>query len=155
MVLKQPQRGRTSPRSTRWSDREVLDHLVGLTDDDAAVELVGALCSGSRASFTVAEAADLLSVSAKHLYAVIKSQGHIAPGLDVIRSGDRMIIPAHQLRAFLKLPEPHIPGAPNPIRLDAMSPELLGLLVRDLSFLIVTRLYSSGAIAAPDEDSDE
>jgi hypothetical protein len=66
-----------------------------------------------------------------------------------------MISPAHQLRAFLKLPEPHIPGAPNPIRLDAMSPELLGLLVRDLSFLIVTRLYSSGAIAAPDEDSDE
>lgn len=123
----------------------MIEHLGRLTADPVGVDLVAALCSGSRASFTIAEAADLLSVSAKHLYAVVKAQGRIAPGVDIIRSGDRMMIPAHQLRAFLRVPEPHLPDDPHPARIEAIAPDLLAALVRELSFAIVCRLGAFGA----------
>lgn len=140
-------------------DPAVIEHLATLTADPVAVDLVASLVSGSRASYTVTETAELLSVSAKHLYARVKSTGEIAPGLGVIRSGDRLMIAAHELRRFLRLPDPHLP-APAPVStwtLDDLSPEVFAAIVRLTVRTLLIRLDVAGAISLPPPEvfSDE
>jgi hypothetical protein len=145
--------------STKWSDAGVIDHLTRLARDADGAELVAALCHGSRASFNVSEAAELLSVSAKHLYAVIASTGEVAPGVDVIHSGDRKMIPAHHLRAFLRIPEPHIEHDRNEpecvVQLDQLSPIALYALAESIAHSLLVRLDAVHAIQLPPIEETE
>lgn len=147
--------------TTKWSDAGVIDHLTRLSCDADGVELVAALFHGSRASFNVSEAAELLSVSAKHLYAVIASSGEVAPGVDVIHSGDRKMIPAHHLRAFLRIPEPHIEHSHDEpecvVQLDELSPIALYGLAESIAHALLIRLDAVHAIELPpiEEISDD
>lgn len=139
--------------TTKWSDAGVIHHLTQLARDADGAELVAALCHGSRASFNVSEAAELLSVSAKHLYAVIASTGEVAPGVEVIHSGDRKMIPAHHLRAFLRIPEPHIEHDQDEpecvVQLDELSPSLLYALAESIAHSLLIRLDVVNAINLP------
>ena len=132
----------------------LLDHLSRLEADPAGVRLVAALVHGERATFTVAEAALLLSVSAKHLYANAAATGQVTPGVDAIRSGDRLSVPAHQLRARIGLPEPHKtePRA-EPCMIEHLPPALLQTIAESVSWAALVRLESVGVIRLPDRDS--
>lgn len=157
--------------TTKWSDAGVIHHLTQLARDADGAELVAALCHGSRASFNVSEAAELLSVSAKHLYAVIASTGEVAPGVEVIHSGGRKMIPAHHLRAFLRIPEPYIKRDTTDstntdddrecvVQLDDLSPVVLYALAESIAHSLLIRLDAAHAIELPpleenDDNDDE
>ena len=131
----------------------LLERLAALAENRSAVELVASLVHGSRATYTVAEAAELLSVSAKHLYANISATGLAAPGVEVLRSGDRITVPAHLLRSRIGLPDPHrAPPPTEPITLEHLPPELLARLADTISHTIMCRLEASGLIETPPTD---
>ena len=143
---------RTGPETTAWSDAGVSLHLSELAADPDAVGLVADLVSGARASFTVAEAAAFLSVSAKHLYAVIAATGEVCRGVGVIRSGDRMMIPAHELRAFLRLPDPHRLASPeaDELTVERFRDETLGWLAESIAHALMLRLDTVGVLELPE-----
>ena len=137
------------PNLTEYERGRILDHLATLSGDAEGVELVAALVKGSRATFTIAEAADLLSVSPRHLYANIASTGYVVASVEVVRSGDRMTVPAHQLRTYLRLPEPHQdPSAACTV--EKLSPRLVAAIAETISFMVLTRLEAAELIAVPD-----
>ncbi len=137
------------PNLTEYERSRILDHLATLTGDVDGAALVAALVKGSRATFTIAETAELLSVSSRHLYANITSAGYVVPSVEVVRSGDRMTVPAHQLRAYLRLPEPHQdPSSACPV--EKLSPRLVAAIAETISFMVLTRLEAAELIAVPD-----
>jgi hypothetical protein len=133
---------------TEYRRTELLKRLADLTAEPAGEQLVAALFRGSRATFTIAETAALLSVSAKHLYSIIAAAGHVAPAVEVIRSGDRMVVPAHHLRRHLGIPEPH--GMENKITAARLSPALLATVAETISWLVLVRLEAAELIELPD-----
>lgn len=137
------------PRLSEYERGRILDHLSTLAADAEGVELVAALVKGSRASFTIAEAADLLSVSPRHLYANVTRTGFALPSVEVVRSGDRMVIPAHRLRAALGLPEPHGTNLAT-CTVETLSPHRVAAIAETISFMVLTRLEAAELITVPD-----
>lgn len=129
----------------------LLERLVGLSADPSSVELVAALVHGSRATFNVAEAAVLLSVSAKHLYANAAATGEVAPGVSALRSGDRISVPAHQLRSRIGLPDPHRAlSVAEPLVIEHLPPWLLKATADLVAHAALMRLESAGVLTLPD-----
>lgn len=131
---------------------ECVEHLRELAADPDEVELVAALVHGSRATFTIAEAAKLLSVSSKYLYAAAAATGEVAPGVVALRTGDRLTVAAHQLRARIGLPDPHAPPTVSTATVAGtrISPRLLARIADLASFAALMRLETAGVVKLPE-----
>lgn len=134
---------------------KLLRNLQALTANPEHVELVASLVKGSRATFNIQEAALLLSVSPKHLYANISHTGQAGDGLDVIRSGDRMMIAAHQLRARIGLRDPHNTHIERtPLELENLPPQQLCSLAEVIALTVLCRLEAAGALTFRKETNE-
>lgn len=141
---------RMTQRLTEYERGKLLEHLAELAEEFPTDELVADLVNGSRATFTIAEAARFLSVSPKHLYALAAASDHIAPSVEVLRSGDRMVVPAHQLRRHLGLPDPHgLAAEHESATIERFSPAILAAIADFVSFTVLLRLEESGLIELP------
>ena len=72
--------------------------------------------------------------------------------MGVIRSGDRMIIPAHELRAFLRLPDLHRLASPeaDELTVERFRDETLGWLAESIAHALMLRLDTVGVLELPE-----